>query len=32
MLREQLEETTTADSSELNKQLAAYREQLKKHD
>jgi hypothetical protein len=32
VLREQLEENLPVDSSELNKQLASYREQLKKYD
>jgi hypothetical protein len=32
MLREKLEENPPADPGELNKQLASYREQLKKYD
>jgi hypothetical protein len=32
MLREQLEENPPADTSEIKKQLAGYREQLKKYD
>ena len=32
VLREKLEENPPADSSELNKQLASYRDQLKKYD
>jgi hypothetical protein len=32
MLREQLEDTPAADTDNIKKQLAVYREQLKKYD
>jgi hypothetical protein len=32
MLREQLEENPPADTGEIKKQLASYKEQLKKYD